>query len=191
MATLLGRYISVFVFGVSVIWAMPSSSKQIFSDRYDEDIQSAAKHYLPGIPWKLLKAQLFQESRLDPDARSGVGASGIGQFMPATWADVTRELGYGNVSPAQAKYAIPAAAYYMAQLRGDWQRNDLDRHRFALGSYNAGGGNIRRAVRACNATTWEQTIVCLPDITGEAFSQQTTDYVTRIWKWFAMMELGA
>lgn len=111
--------------------------------------------------------------------------------MPATWAEVTGQLGYGIVAPTSAKYAIPAAAFYMANLRAQWDVADLEKHFFALGAYNAGGGNIRRARRACGAMTWEETTLCLPDITGPEHSAETTGYIVKVKKWFAMMAFGA
>lgn len=54
---------------------------------------------MPGVDWRLLKAQYYQESHLKPNAVSPVGAAGVAQFMPATWRQISRELGYGNVSP--------------------------------------------------------------------------------------------
>ena len=88
---------------------------------YDERIQTSVKRWWPDYPlWLDWRAQLCQESRLDPAALSPVGAAGLAQFMPGTWADVSRRLGYGDVSPHVARYAIEAGAYYMASLRRQW-----------------------------------------------------------------------
>ncbi len=40
----------------------------------------------PQVTASLLAAQLYTESKFDSDAKSRVGALGIAQFMPATWA---------------------------------------------------------------------------------------------------------
>lgn len=162
-----------------------------FSARYDDQIQRAAKDYLPGIPWRLWKAQLYQESKLDPAARSHVGAEGIAQFMPGTWEDVSRAMGLGRVRPSDAYAAIRAGAYYMAQQRRSWRQiSDYERHKLAAASYNAGLGNIRKAWRACHeAPFWDPVAVCLPDVTGR-HAAETTTYVERIWRWWRQMELG-
>ncbi|CAJ58728.1 MULTISPECIES: NlpC/P60 family protein [Frankia] len=84
----------------------------------------------------LLAAQLHQESGFNPQARSPVGAMGIAQFMPATWAS----HGQGDVwNPADA---IPAAARYdcavaasVASVPGDGQEK-------MLAAYNAGAGAV-------------------------------------------------
>ena len=84
----------------------------------------------------LLAAQLRQESGFNPRARSPVGAMGIAQFMPGTWA----VHGRGDVwNPADA---IPAAARYdcavaaaVASVPGNPVEN-------MLAAYNAGPGAV-------------------------------------------------
>lgn len=171
-----------------------------FPDTYDREIEAAARRYWPGVPWRLWKAQLWQESRLRPDARSPVGAQGIAQFMPATWAEITRAMGWTNVSPLLAGPAIEAGAFYMARLRRHWIQQGAgidDTQRLAQASYNAGQGSIRRAARACGPradgrefeTEWAKVATCLPGITGR-HSAETIGYVRLIARWFAEMEIS-
>ena len=167
------------------------SSANSFPKDYDDIIKESTKRYLPGIRWELLKAQLYQESRMDPDARSPVGAEGVAQFMPDTWVEMTQKLGYGNVSPRIAKFAIPAAAYYMSTLRNTWStpRPELDRHQLALASYNAGKGNIIKSQRLCdNKILYPDIVECLPHVTGK-HSEETFTYVERIWEYYNLMIL--
>lgn len=136
------------------------------------------------------KAQLYQESAFDTGAVFGVGARGLCQAMPGTFADWARQLHWGDANPHVAKYCIEGGAYYMAQLRRvknwrDWP--DPDRHRMSLASYNAGQGWIMRARAACSALTWEATAPCLAALTGPANAKQTTDYVRLIAKWREMI----
>jgi soluble lytic murein transglycosylase-like protein len=92
---------------------------------------------------------------LDPGAISPAGAAGLAQFMPGIWADVSRQLGYGNVSPHLARYAIEAGAYYMASLRRQWSspRPDTDRQVLARAAYNTGMGHLLRR-RSFAAALW-------------------------------------
>lgn len=145
--------------------------------------------YLPGIPWKLGKAQLFQESRLDPNARSPVGALGIAQFMPATANEVWAAMGLGVVDRRLAGPSILAWAHYMRTLRKRWQMPDLERHKFALGGYNAGNGSIGRAYRLCgNPQRWDDLTPCLHRVTGR-HANETIGYITSILKWWNQLEL--
>jgi soluble lytic murein transglycosylase-like protein len=151
------------------------------------------KYWAGGPDWTWWKAQLFQESRLDPGAESGVGAAGLAQFMPATWADVSHQLGWGGVSPHVAKYAIEAGAYYMAQLRRVWieDRSLMEKHRLAQASYNAGTGSILDAQRRCRGRLWTDIAPCLSAVTGPDNAQQTRDYVDRIAYWQGLLSVRA
>jgi len=162
----------------------------LFPDRYDRQIRQAAERYWPtGPDWLWWKAQLYQESRLRPDAVSPVGAAGLAQFMPATWREVSRELGLVGLSP-HSDVAIHAGAYYMAKLARGWTtpRPLMERHRLAQASYNAGAGNILRAQARCHgARDWAEIAPCLPAVTGERNARETTGYVTSVARWRAAM----
>jgi soluble lytic murein transglycosylase-like protein len=75
----------------------------------------------------LLGAQLYAESNFNPFARSGAGALGIAQFMPAT----AHALGLGD--PFDAAAAIDAQAHLMRDLLRRFGAVPL-----ALAAYNAG-----------------------------------------------------
>ena len=135
--------------------------------------------------WYWWKAQLYQESLLDPHAISPAGAEGIAQFMPATWAEITQRLGYGTISRRDAKLAIELGAYYMARLSRGWSfpRPVMDRHYLAVASYNAGFGSLLAAQRLCGgALLYSEIVACLPSITGR-YSMETITYVQRIKRW--------
>ena len=66
--------------------------------------------------------QLWQESGLNPEAVSPVGAKGLAQFMPASWNDIIRQMGTPGANPNDAKYAIQAGAFYDARLMADWAK---------------------------------------------------------------------
>jgi soluble lytic murein transglycosylase-like protein len=150
---------------------------------YDERIRGSVERWWPDYPlWLDWRAQLCQESRLDPAALSPVGAAGLAQFMPGTWVEVSRRLGYGDVSPHVARYAIEAGAYYMASLRRQWSspRPAEDRQALAQASYNTGMGNVLRAQKLCRgARSWPEISACLSLVTGRD-AQQTIDYVRLI-----------
>lgn len=170
----------------SSTWALPS-----LPDTYDAAIEKSVKRWWPDLPdARWWKAQLYQESLLDTSAVSPVGARGLAQFMPGTWADVSRRLNIPHgVSPHEARFAIEAGAYYMAVLRREWHLNRpaLDRQRLAQASYNAGLGNVLGAQRACdNARHWPQIAPCLSHVTGR-HANETLTYVVRIARWHAQL----
>lgn len=167
------------------------SQASSFPDAYDRQIRRATDLYWGDYPdWLSWKAQLWQESRLKPDAVSPAGARGLAQFMPRTWQEVIFAMGVRHaVSPADADLAIAAGAFYVARLRSQWRapRPALDRQRLAQASYNAGLGNILAAQRLCGGVNlYDQIAPCLPRVTGR-FSAETLAYVRLIAEWRARM----
>ena len=165
-------------------------------DKYDNLIKESAEKYIPGYDWRLLKAQLHCESAMQPDAVSRVGARGIAQFMPATWNEVCRNLGFlrADADPENPQYAIPAAAYYMGTILKKWNtdRAPMDRYALALASYNAGFGNLVKAQRVAHGVSRYAAIVGhLPTITGKSNAKETTDYVKRVLYVFNDLIMGA
>ncbi len=183
--------------GLAALWCWPSEAGAgRFVTRYDRHIRTAAARWWLPIPegdWRWLKGQLYQESLLDPDAVSPVGAAGLGQFMPPTWADVCRLMRWGHVSPHSARHSILAAACYMRRLRNGWSspRPEIDRMDLARASYNAGMGNLLKAQRkAGGATGFAEIIRALHLVTGQ-HSRETVTYVERIHRWHEELICGA
>lgn len=162
-----------------------------FTDKWDAHFKASAAAWLPGVDWKLLKAQCYQESRLDPLAVSPAGAKGLCQFMGGTFNDVGRSLGWvSGASAFDPELSIDGASYYMSKLRYTWRRNRTsdERQPLAQASYNAGTGNILKAQALCaNALLWAAISTCLPKVTGEKNTHETRTYVERIAKWFNIM----
>lgn len=160
-------------------------------DIYDEAIKLAVNSYLPDWDWRRVKAQLWQESRFDADAVSPVGARGIAQFMPPTWADVCSRMALPDgASPFEPKYAIPACAWYMDTLRRQWtaKRSDVELWRLTLATYNTGMGNMLKAQRVSGgANDFTAIMAYLPAVTGAAGALETRTYVSRIEGYYAQL----
>ena len=95
-----------------------------------------------------MEAQGMTESRLDPDAKSGVGARGVMQLMPSTFREIqTKNPEWASVDDVE--WNIAAGIYYDRQLWRLWRDgvDDADHHRFMFGSYNAGRVPILTAQR--------------------------------------------
>lgn len=186
---------ALFMAIIVLAWAIVAWTAQgasIFTDRYDGLIQEATDRWWKDYPdWRDWKAQLHQESRLDPNAESPVGAVGLAQFMPGTWTDIERALYSGaHISRTLAGPAIDGGAYYVSSLRRAWRspRPLDDRQRLAQASYNAGAGNIVKAQKLCaGSILWAEIAPCLPRVTGSDNAAQTVDYVIKIARWRSMM----
>ncbi len=103
-------------------------------------VEDAAK--VSGVPATVLAAQLHAESGWNPKARSGVGAQGLAQFMPLTWAM------YGEGDPFDPVAAIKAQGKYMKALMGEVKSvaedSGTDPVSLALAAYNAGPGAVQK-----------------------------------------------
>lgn len=153
---------------------------------YDDMIRAATEYYLPeGYDYRMLKAQYWQESRLQKDAVSPAGASGIAQFMPKTWREWAPE--HSDIFDPEA--SIDTGAEYMAWLIGQWSwpRPEIDRICLALASYNAGIGHILDAQELSGGQSlYGQIIGHLHDVTGDTHSAETRGYVLHILQFYAM-----
>ena len=105
---------------------------QKYGDQYDVD-------------WVLMGAQGYQESQLNQNAKSPVGAIGVMQVMPATGKDMK----VGDITETEAN--IHAGIKYMRWMidhyYGKEPMTKLDKALFAFASYNAGAGRISSAAQ--------------------------------------------
>ncbi|AGA35191.1 transglycosylase, SLT family [Thioalkalivibrio nitratireducens DSM 14787] len=102
--------------------------------------------------WRLIVAQMYQESRFDPQARSPYGATGLMQLMPRTAA----ELGVKDLTDPQAN--VRGGIRYLHNMRERFS-DDLsvaDRVWFALAAYNAGLGHVIDARRLAAQKGWDR-----------------------------------
>jgi len=138
----------------------------------------------------MLAAQGYQESQLDQQAKSPVGAIGVMQIMPATGA----ELKVGNIRVTEAN--IHGGAKYMDQLMTryfkDVDFSPANRALFAFASYNAGPGNIAKMrqeaeKRGLDPNKWFNHVEL---VTAEKIGIETTTYVRNIFKYYTSYKLS-
>lgn len=122
--------------------ALPSGETMVVPPEYEDAINSAAQ--TANLPPGVIAAQLFTESRFDPNAyQPSSGASGIAQFIRSTWET------WGNgADPFDPLAGIDAQGRYMAQLQRDVAplvTSDRSRIELALAAYNAGPAAVTAA----------------------------------------------
>lgn len=156
---------------------------------FDTIVKQAAEKYR--IPWTLICAQMYQESRFDPKAESWAGAQGLMQLMPAT----AKELGVGDAFNPQDN--IDGGVKYLRQQydRISGGVDAVDRTSFALAAYNGGYGHLldaRKLARQLghNPDAWNShvehayALLSVPEYAGKARygycrSGEIISYVTK------------
>ena len=147
-----------------------------YGDQYDVD-------------WILMAAQGYQESQLDQNAKSSVGAIGVMQLMPAT----AKDMKVGDVTVVENN--IHAGVKYMRWMIDNYYGKEpmtkLDKALFAFASYNAGAGRISQlrkeaAKRGLNPNVWFHNVEL---VAAEKIGQETVTYVSNIFKYYIAYRL--
>jgi membrane-bound lytic murein transglycosylase MltF len=137
----------------------------------------------------LMAAQAYQESRLNQNAKSHVGAIGIMQLMPKTG----QAQDVGDIR--QVDPNIHAGVKYMRFMRDQYfegqPMDDLNKGLFTFASYNAGAGRIaslRREAqeRGLNPNVWFGNV---ERVASERIGRETVTYVSNIYKYYLAYRL--
>lgn len=126
---------------------LPSKSYQYRADV----IRESRRYWGPDANAALFAAQFHQESGWNNDAKSYVGARGLGQFMPGTAADVHRRYPDLNQLPMYSPlWSIRALFLYDRELYNAIKPlqgtmiHDCSRYAMMLSAYNGGLGWLNR-----------------------------------------------
>lgn len=120
---------------------------------YDDFVKKYSERY--DFDYRLMVAQMHQESKFNPKAKSYAGAVGLFQVMPRT----AKQMGFKN--PAHPETGIHAGIRYM-----DWVRDRMTVYEvrddeliwFTLASYNAGAGHVADAIRLARKKGWRDDV---------------------------------
>jgi membrane-bound lytic murein transglycosylase MltF len=137
----------------------------------------------------MLAAQGYQESQLNQQAKSHVGAVGIMQLMPETG----QEMKVGDIHVAESN--IHAGVKYMDQLMeqyfADAHFSEGNRPLFAFASYNCGPGNVAKCRREAqkqglDPDKWFNNVEI---VVAKKIGTETTTYVRNIYKYYVAYRL--
>jgi membrane-bound lytic murein transglycosylase MltF len=141
------------------------------------------------LDYLLMAAQGYQESTLDQDVKSPVGAIGVMQVMPPTG----KELNVGDITKTDAN--IHAGVKYMRFMIDRYYANEpmdnLNKALMTFASYNAGPGRVRQLrreaeQRGLNPNVWFGNV---ERVASERIGRETVTYVANIYKYYLTYRL--
>jgi membrane-bound lytic murein transglycosylase MltF len=137
----------------------------------------------------MMGAMGYQESRLNQNVRSPVGAIGVMQLMPAT----AKQQNVGDVT--QLEPNIHAGVKLMRVLRDEYfgsePMDDLNKVLFTFAAYNAGPGRIRQLRREAERRGLDPNVWFgnVERIASERIGRETVNYVSNIYKYYVAYRL--
>lgn len=144
-----------------------------------------------GMDYLLMMAQGFQESGLNQDAKSHVGAIGIMQVMPATGA----KMKVGDIRQLEPNInaGVKYIRFMVDEYFADEPMDDLNKILFAFAAYNAGPGRVgqlrkRAAAQGLNPNVWTENVEM---VAAARIGPETVTYVSNIYKYYVAYKLLA
>ena len=135
------------------------------------------------VDYLLMAAQGYQESTLDHNVRSPVGAIGVMQVMPPTG----KELNVGDITEIEPNIhaGVKYMRFMMDQYFKDEPMDDLNKGLMTFAAYNAGPGRVRQlrretAQRGLDPNVWFGNV---ERIASERIGRETVTYVSNIYKY--------
>lgn len=145
-----------------------STEHHLPADPYAAYVADAARRF--GVPEAWIRAVMRVESRGDVRAVSPMGAMGLMQIMPATWAGLRARYGLGS-DPFDPRDNILAGAAYLREMHDRYGSPGF------LAAYNAGPGryeDYRDRGRPLPAETRAYVAMLAPAIGGGDLTSPVT-----------------
>lgn len=138
------------------------------------------------LPYLLLAAQGYQESRLDPNLKSSAGAIGVMQIKPSTAA--TNPIGIPDIQSTDRN--IEAGTKYLRYMVNQYYAKEpmdrITKGLFALASYNAGPNKIQKLRKQAAAEGYDPNLWFnnVEFIASKEIGRETVQYVSNIYKYY-------
>lgn len=138
----------------------------------------------------LMAAQGYQESRLNQNARSAVGAIGVMQVTPAT----AKEMNVGDVTKVENNIhaGVKYIRFMIDQYYAGEPMDTLNRGLFAFAAYNAGPASVQRLrheaeTKGLDPNVWFDNV---EQVAFERLGPETVTYVDNIYKYYVAYQLA-
>ncbi len=150
------------------LYARPALLRSKYRLAYEEEILASAEEF--DLDPYLVCGVIFTESAFRPEAKSGVGALGLMQLMPATGleeAELLKIEGVTEVRLTEPALNIRLGCNYLRKLLDEFGTESV-----ALAAYNAGPGRTRQWLKEYG-TKEDGSILYIP-------YPETSKYVGRV-----------
>jgi membrane-bound lytic murein transglycosylase MltF len=141
------------------------------------------------LDYLLMAAQGYQESTLNQDVKSPVGALGVMQVMPPTG----RELNVGDITKVDANIhaGVKYMRFMMDQYFKDEPMDNLNKGLMTFAAYNAGPGRLKQLrreteKRGLDPNVWFGNV---ERVASERIGRETVTYVSNIYKYYITYRL--
>jgi membrane-bound lytic murein transglycosylase MltF len=141
------------------------------------------------LDYLLMAAQGYQESTLDQNVKSPVGAIGVMQVMPPTG----KELNVGDITELEPNIhaGVKYMRFMMDQYFKDEPMDNLNKGLMTFAAYNAGPGRLRQLrreteQRGLDPNVWFGNV---ERVASERIGRETVTYVSNIYKYYITYRL--
>jgi membrane-bound lytic murein transglycosylase MltF len=138
-----------------------------------------------------MMAEGYEESGLNQNAKSSVGAIGVMQLMPETGAEM--KVGDIRQEDANIHAGIKYFRSMMDRLYSSEPMDDLNKVLFTLAAYNCGPDRVKKlraeaAAKGLNPNIWINNVEV---IAAARIGAETVNYVSNIYKYYVAYKLIA
>ena len=136
--------------------------------------------------WLMVAAQAYQESHLNQDLRSQVGAIGVMQILPSTAADPRVNIRDIQNLESNIHAGVKYLRFVVDEYFKDEQMDRVNKFLFAFASYNAGPAKVaslrqQAAAMGLDANKWFDNVEI---IAAKEIGRETVQYVSNIYKYY-------
>jgi membrane-bound lytic murein transglycosylase MltF len=143
------------------------------------------------LPYLLVAAQGYQESGLNQDVRSPVGAVGVMQIKPSTAAGKPIEVQNVHELENNIKAGTKYLRFLVDEYYADEPMDRVTKGLFAIASYNAGPARIQQLRRKASAqgldpNRWFNNVEL---VAAKEIGRETVQYVANVYKYYLAYKL--
>ena len=158
-------------------------------EQTEKEFQKYSAKY--ALDYLLMMAEGYQESGLNQNAKSSVGAIGVMQLMPETGAEM--KVGDIHQEDANIHAGIKYFRSMMNRLYSSEPMDDLNKVLFTLAAYNCGPDRVKElragaTAKGLNPNIWINNVEM---IAAARIGAETVNYVSNIYKYYVAYKLIA